>query len=444
MKTTILIIICKLVTFMGHLIGRKASVFPGKLAYDMDSKILSKVKYPELVIGVTGSSGKGSTIELIHHILKDKGYNIAYNKDGSNGVYGITTLILNNIKVFSHKPKKDVFLMEIDERHIKLAFLKPTLTHLVVTNITRDQPARNGAPELIYDAIFNAIDSTTHLIINADDPGLNRIKTTFKGNITTYGLAKTNNSYLKNELNATDYAYCPACKSKLKYYYYHYGHLGSYYCPNHDFERGKVDYEASQINLDKQTMIVENNIVAVNKNILYAAYATLASYALAKTIDIPLKDILYSLNDNKIIPKRGNIYKFNNREINMLESKNENALSYYQSLQYILDQKGTKTIILGFDNVSRRYKFNDLGWLYDVEFEKLNDQNIDSIICIGRFRYDVATRLDYANINHNKIILVDELNSLLEITKLKTKGKIFTMVCFDMTELIKSMLGELK
>ena len=73
MKTTFLIFLTKGVTLAGKIIGRNASVFPGKLAYDANTKILSKVSYPKYVIGVTGSSGKGSTIELIEHTLLKAG-----------------------------------------------------------------------------------------------------------------------------------------------------------------------------------------------------------------------------------------------------------------------------------------------------------------------------------------------------------------------------------
>ena len=125
----------------------------------------------------------------------------------------------------------------------------------------------------------------------------------------------------------------------------------------------------------------------------------------------------------------------------MLESKNENNLSYYQSIKYIVSKKGIKTIILGFDNVSRRYKYNDLSWLWDVDFEKLNDKNIDKIIVIGRFRYDVATRLDLAGIKKDKMILVDDFNNLLNIVK-TTKGELYTMVCFDMTANILNLIKE--
>ena len=125
----------------------------------------------------------------------------------------------------------------------------------------------------------------------------------------------------------------------------------------------------------------------------------------------------------------------------MLESKNENNLSYYQSIKYITSREGTKTIILGFDNVSRRYKYNDLSWLWDVDFELLNDKNIDKILVIGRFRYDVATRLDLAGIDKDKMILVDDFNNLLNIVK-TTKGELYTMVCFDMTSNILNLIKE--
>ena len=128
----------------------------------------------------------------------------------------------------------------------------------------------------------------------------------------------------------------------------------------------------------------------------------------------------------------------------MLESKNENALSYYQSLKYITNTKGKKSVILGFDNVSRRYKFNDLSWLYDVEFELLNDKNIDKIFIIGRFKYDLINRLKLANIDPKKLILVTELTDLKTLLN-DVKSPIYTMVCFDMTYNIMQVLkGDLK
>lgn len=431
----------KLITFICKKFKKNATVFPGTITYNMRQSILTKIKYPKYVIGVTGSSGKGTTTDLIATTLKKAGLNVVYNDSGSNGIRAITTTILNNCNI-KGEMTCDVLLLEIDERHLHLAFNKNKLTHLVITNITRDQPARNGSPDLIYDYIFKTIKKDTTLIINADDPTVSRCKIEYPGKVITYGLDKTKDSFKKNDYLSIDSAYCPKCHKKLEYDFYHYGHIGSYKCPNCNFSRNPLDFEATKLDLKNKTLKINGNNLKINKDILYAAYNTIGAYALCKTIGISDDILDDTLNKNIKEAKRGHVYDVNNRKITMLESKNENALSYYQSIKYITEQNGKKTVILGFDNVSRRYKFNDLSWLYDVEFEMLNDKSIDKILCIGRFRYDVALRLEYASINKEKVILVDDINDIMNITLNDTKGDIYTMVCFDMTEVLKSKIKE--
>ena len=329
--------------------------------------------------------------------------------------------------------------MELDESFISKIFKKNKLTHLVVTNITRDQPARNGFPDLIYEKIASSIDDTTTLIINADDPIVSRLKLTNK-KIITYGIDKTKYDIKKPISNNVDAAYCPKCEKKLKYTFYHYGHIGSYTCPNCKFSARPVDYLATDVDLDKSFMLINDTLVHLNKNVFFCCYYTLAAYALTKTIEVSENDILRELNEDIIPAKRMKSYRLGKREIEMIESKNENSLSYLQTINYIKETKYKKTIIIGFDNVSRRYAYNDLSWLYDVDFELLNIDSIDKIFCIGRFRYDVYTRLIYAGIDKSKLILIDDENKLLNEVNKKSKGRIITMVCFDMTEKIKNML----
>ena len=382
-----------------------------------------------------------STFIDIYHILKNAGYDVIYNASGSNGIRGITTLILNHCNIFG-KFKHEVLLLELDERHLHLAFGKNKMTHLVVTNITRDQPARNGSPDLIYDAIFEALDGTTTLILNADDPSLKKATLSYPGEIITYGINKTKDSYIKKDNYSIDNAYCPNCQKKLTYSFYHYGHIGSYYCPNCSFKRGTPDYLGTKVDLPNQQMFINNNEISLNKNFLFTAYATLAAYSLCSTIGVKEKKILEALNKNKIASKRGQELKIENRSITMLESKNENALSYYQSLKYIVNEPDKKAVILGFDNVSRRYKYNDLSWLWDVDFELLNDESIEKILVIGRFKWDVYVRLKYAKIKSDKIILIDNMDDLIPTIKEKTKGTLYSMVCFDMTAIIKNKIKE--
>ncbi len=429
----------KIINFMSKLLVKKeGSVIGGYWALKLYPNVLAKIKYPKYVIGITGSSGKTSTTELTYHILTKSGYTVAYNKSGSNAINGIASLILNNTSlrgVFN----KDVLLMELDEKYMKEIFKYFFPTHLVITNITRDQPPRNAHPYNIYNEISKVINDKIHLVLNADDPLVKRLSLNHNGKVTFYGIDK--NSYSTAPiLNNIDAAYCPVCHSKLKYNFYQYGHIGDYKCENCDFSRGKLDFFAHNIDIKNREIFINKEQISLPSNFLYSVYFTLAAYSLTSTLGIKKENILNALNVDKLKPKRLKIYSLNNRKWQMLASKNENNLSYKQSIDYIIKEPGYKTIILGFENSSRRYLENDLSWLWDIDFEDLNNKKIDKILIVGRFKYDVLTRLMYANINKDKLILIEDTNNIIPILKNKTKGTIYSMVCFDMEIILKSLL----
>ena len=437
MKVFLAILLNKIITFTCRLFRFNGAQFPGSFVYNhIDKNILDKIKHPKITIAVTGSSGKGTTCNLIKNILNDNNYSVLLNESGNNGIGGAISLILNNCTL-SGKFKKDVLILECDERYLKIIFKKWKPNYLVITNITRDQPTRNGTPEEVFKEICKAINNDIHLIINADDPLVNRFIINHKGKISTYGLNKIKGDTKKNDLNNLDFAYCPICNKKLEYDYYHYGHIGSYHCPNNDFKRGDLNYYGDKLDYRNSTFNILGKKIHLSSNALYMTYAYLASYAICDLIGVDNNSIINSLNNIKD-SKRGKSLSIKGRKLTMLESKNENNLSYFQSLNYIINQQHIKSIILGFDNISRRYKTTDISWLYDVDFELLNkDNNIDKIFCIGRFRYDVATRLEYAGIDKNKIVLIDDLNNIIKTVDKKSHGDIYTMVCFDMTAIIR-------
>lgn len=439
MRMALAIIICKIANTLSKLLKKEGTVIGGYWALKIYPNVLNNIKYPKYVIGVTGSSGKGSTTELIAHILNKNNITYAYNKNGSNAINGITSLILSNTSL-NGKYKKQALLMELDEKHMVHLLEHFTLTHLVITNITRDQPPRNAHPEYIQSLIKSILKDNMHLVVNVDDPLVYALTLDHKGKKTYYGMDKNNYSK-ETHLHNIDAQYCPICGSKLIYEYYHYGHLGKYKCTNCDFKRPNPDFLAHTIDIEHQTIYINRDEIKIPSNFLYSVYFTTAAYSLANTLGLKKEKILHAINIEPFIPKRLNIYNFYGRTWQMISSKNENNLSYKQSIDYIIHEKRTKTIVLGFDNSSRRYKENDVSWLWDIDFESLKDKNIDKIVVIGRFKYDIMTRLEYAKIEKEKLILIENLETeIIDTLKNKTKGNIYSMVCFDKESELKEIL----
>ena len=59
MRLMLAIIVCKVLRFIGKLVG-KGSSLPGQYALKICPDVLGRVKLPPLVIAVTGSNGKTS------------------------------------------------------------------------------------------------------------------------------------------------------------------------------------------------------------------------------------------------------------------------------------------------------------------------------------------------------------------------------------------------
>lgn len=105
---------CKVLKFVGGLLG-KGSSLPGQIALKLCPDILGRIELPKYIVAVTGSNGKTSTVEMIAHILCESGKKVAWNKEGSNQIEGVTTLILGSCTL-SGKVKSDILLIESDER----------------------------------------------------------------------------------------------------------------------------------------------------------------------------------------------------------------------------------------------------------------------------------------------------------------------------------------
>ena len=132
--------------------------------------------------------------------------------------------------------------------------------------------------------------------------------------------------------------------------------------------------------------------------------------------------------------KHFNSFEENNRIVYTLNNKNENSTTFNQSLLFVDRDKNCKTIVIGWREISRRYNFNDLSWLYDINFELLSKHKIEKVVCIGPEQYDIAVRLKLANIDTKKIVCFENVEDATYYLKNKTKENIYAILNFDLID----------
>ena len=442
MKKTIGIVIGKIIIIIGKMV-KKGSSLPGSIASKIDNNLIYKFRLPKTVIAVTGSSGKGSTTKLIYDVYKNLGFTVAYNSSGSNLKDGILTTLIENSNLFG-KIKKDILIVEMDERYAKYVFPAIKPNYVVITNITRDQPPRQGNFDLVFKEIEKAITPDMHLILNADDPYLQKFVIGKKNKVTYYGVEKNKYSTNKNKFENLNLIYCPKCNNKLTYDFYHFENIGSYKCSGCEINRPNCDYSVTKIDY-------ENNIITLSKGIklkipfgmLYAVYNTLAAFTTLAVNHLEIKNIEESINNIISTNSSMNCFDVDNRLIYTLNNKNENSTTFNQSLLFMERDKQPKSVIIGWKEISRRYNFNDLSWLYDINFELLKKHDIEKVICVGLQQFDIATRIKLAGIDPKKIVCFKYLEDATYYLKTKTKHNIYAILNFDYVKpFISYMKGE--
>ena len=429
MKKFLTILITKLLRFAGKLIGRGSSK-PGQVALKLCPDILSRMELPKYIIAVTGSNGKTSTVEMIAHILTQNGLTVAWNKEGSNQIEGVTTLVLGSATL-GGKVKADILLIESDERFARYTFKYIRPTHYVITNLYRDQLTRNGHPEWVYDALADSITDGTQLILNADDPLVSAFGQG-KEDVIWFGADKlsTDTDELVSVYN--DGAYCPVCKAPMVYSTHHYNHIGHYRCTACGYHRHDTQYTITSVDMDKGEMTIDGtHTITLALKSLYNIYNILSAYTVASIVGVDGAKIAADMNH--YVLKNGRVITFSlgSRRGTMLTSKHENSISYDQSIRVAAAYKEGCDVLIIVDAVSRKYFTSDVSWLYDIDFEMLGSDNIHQIVLAGKYVNDLAVRFSYTDIPNERIKLFESIDEAADYLNSDRSEYIYVITCFS-------------
>ena len=396
------------------LLRRNASFFPGKFALSICPDFMTRIDKPKTIIAVTGTNGKTTVCNMIEDVLKDNSYNFIDNKLGSNVNSGIATTFIKGSN-FMGKTKKDIAVLEVDERSSNKVYPYITPTYLVCTNLFRDSMLRNAHTEFISGILTKYIPKETKLILNGDDLISSNIAPSNER--VYFGIDRLDTDTDKCINIVNDVAICPKCNSKLNYDFVRYNHIGRSHCSNCNFCSPKIDYEVTNINLTekKMTMNVDGNeeqYDLITDNIINI-YNMVAVIALLRQFGLTAEQVNNSLKKQKIVETRYAEETIKGKKIVTHLAKGMNPIACSRVFDYIKKEPGNKAVILILDDFHDSLTSSEnITWHYDADYEFLKDDSIKQIIVTGVRNLDTYVRLQMADVPKERIVnMRDEIDA---------------------------------
>ncbi|MGB9876356.1 MAG: MurT ligase domain-containing protein [bacterium] len=403
------------------------TALPGLLGERFFPSLLSELaeRFSKGTILITGTNGKTTTARLITNILKTKGYKVVHNYTGSNLTRGILGQILLETGFWGNF-QADFGVFEVDEATMEKAAsaLKPRI--ILVTNLFRDQLDRYGELDKVASIIKSSLKlASEFVILNGDDPLVSSLANEVNISKLFYGINETSISLPKS---VVDLNHCPLCDEELHFNSRLYGHLGDYNCPRCGFKRPEPDIFAYEIQFNPDFSIsfkvdIKGKVREVHFPLygIFNVYNFLASLSLCVALGFDISSSLAIIS--QATPAFGRLEKFkvDSKECILLLAKNPVGFSI--NIDTLKRDKRKKNFLLILnDNLADG---TDTSWIWDVDFESLNEENFRFAVCAGIRAEDIALRLKYAGIPPSKLEVINPIGKAFEkAISLMDKGEV--------------------
>ncbi|MCQ2520441.1 MAG: MurT ligase domain-containing protein [Lachnospiraceae bacterium] len=429
------------------LTGHNATNYPGQIAINICPDFLKYIGKPEHIISVTGTNGKTTVNNMVVDIFEASGKKVLSNRAGSNTRTGITTALIKGAKL-SGKPKYDTAVFETDERSSLRIFPWVKPEYILVTNLFRDSIMRNGHPEFIGGLLTKYIPKSSKLILNGDDLISCQIAPDNKR--VYYGIDKLDSDLTECINLINDIRICPKCAGKLEYDYLRYHHIGKARCKDCGFASPEYDYTGSKIDYEKQLVTISDkngsaDYEFVNDSI-FNIYNMVAITALFREMGYSHETISECMKKAKVVESRYKLVEENGVKIITQLAKEKNALAISRAFDYVKDLPGDKTVILMMNCLyDEQHWSENTCWMYDCDFEFLNNDSIKEIVVSGPRARDYRLRLLFAGVSDDKIkVMPDELEGAKAVSMKKgdTVCVFHGVDSFDITQDVRKVLVE--
>lgn len=409
--------------------GRVRDDRPGMASMRLCEDFLEHVAKPKLTIAVTGTNGKTSISSMVADMLRRQGKTVSYNDWGANHHAGQARCILDAVSIFN-RPTKDACVIESDEliSPINIPRIKPH--YMIVNNVARDSMLRNANPEYIAAQLNKACEGSpdTVVIINADDPlccfiGENNRRVYF-------GADDLHTEPFENI--AKDFTSCPKCGALSSYEYRNYRHIGRFVCPDCGLSTPERDYFAKNISADGKSFTVEEKsgsyIYPLISNAVHNVYNTAAIISLMRDMGNTPEETAKLLTETRLPEFRETQHVVNNIEVICRVAKGQNATAVSTVFEQVVKDKSKKEIIILLDEIFENPKKQEtVAWIYDSDYEFLNDDAVKKIIVGGPRCKDHYLRLLLAGLPKEKITCIKGVMETADYVSCEGIDKIYIL-----------------
>ena len=421
MRVILACLVCRLVTFILHKMGRGATTLPGRVALKVKRNVLYDLSKNVKVIIVTGTNGKTTSCRIIEEGLKTAGKTYFINKSGANLITGITASFIMNSTV-TGKNKCEYAIVECDENAFREVSRYIRADVVLVTNVFRDQLDRYGEVTHTLNAIKESVKNLPKAVVclNADCSLTYSMSGEIPNKIITYGV---NVPFDKDagEPEISDAKYCIFCKHEYSYSYHTYGHLGGFECKKCGYKRVIPDFAVTSVEELKPSysLVVtdfngDRNITKINIGGAYNVYNAIGCSAALSALGLDNNTIYTALENFNGAFGRMEQFESGDNKINVILVKNPAGFSQTMSFLKSIDDDFTLILSLNDNAADGR----DISWIWDVDFNGIfKKTNVKEIYVTGKRCYDMAIRVKYEGVGNREIKVIEneDYSKLMDI-----------------------------
>jgi lipid II isoglutaminyl synthase (glutamine-hydrolysing) len=421
------IALARAVATLSRLRGGGATSAPGRVLIGLDPDAIGSLG-ARLARGsalISATNGKTTTAAMAAAIFDHAGVGLVHNAEGANMAGGIATALLTAARP-GGAIAGELGLFEVDELWLDRVAAQLHPRAIVLGNLFRDQLDRYGELETIADRWAAGLPAQT-LVLNADDPLVADLGRDRDGDRVSYFGVEDDSLALAGMAHAADAKHCRRCGAPYVFDAIYLGHLGHYHCPSCGRWRPRPSISAHDVVLEGvhaarfrlRTPAGEDSVRLALPG-LYNVYNALAATALATALAVPFESVLAGLRDTRpafgraevvaLSPARdGNGSAGASRELRILLVKNPAGAN--EVLRTLALEPGEHDL-LGVLN-DQIADGRDVSWIWDADFELLAGR-VRRFTCSGTRAAELATRIKYAGVDVQRIVVEPDLRRALD------------------------------